>query len=177
MFNLPWIKQEYQNKLAKFDNIFPVPLEEIAKELGYKVKYFVPSSEETKNVSGYVDYRNSIIGINSEDVYKRQRFTLAHEIGHVLNGDAENNGDMDVDYRSNMIDNSKNSKEIKANKVAAELLMPETKFIPLFSALRIDLSIKFGEWYSVSEVFWEMSKFFQVSQEAVEYRAKQLQLI
>lgn len=58
----------------------------------------------------------SAIGYNSTQHWHRQRFTVAHEIGHLLLGHTSGNYILDLD--------SKRPEEIEANQFAAELLMP-----------------------------------------------------
>lgn len=61
--------------------------------------------------------------INTDQWGTRQRFTAAHELGHLLFGDAEAAGwhdDHDADMRSG----STSTQEIRANAFAAELLLP-----------------------------------------------------
>lgn len=56
------------------------------------------------------------IGYNQKQHPHRQRFTVAHEIGHLLLGHTGKNFILDL--------NSKKPEEIEANQFAAELLMP-----------------------------------------------------
>lgn len=56
------------------------------------------------------------IGYNQSQHPHRQRFTVAHEIGHLLLGHTGKNFILDL--------NSKKPEEIEANQFAAELLMP-----------------------------------------------------
>lgn len=56
------------------------------------------------------------IGYNKSQHPHRQRFTVAHEIGHYLMGHTNANYSYDL--------NSTDPKEIEANQFAAELLMP-----------------------------------------------------
>lgn len=60
----------------------------------------------------------TLVLVNSEDTYGRQRFTIAHELGHLLFGDA--------DTRFFDLRKSKHWHETRANYFAAALLMPET---------------------------------------------------
>jgi Zn-dependent peptidase ImmA (M78 family) len=155
-------------RIKKFEGIFPVPLKEIAKELGYKVVYFVDKKDQ--DISGYVHYGEMTIGLNSKDSDLRQRFTLAHEIGHILNGDGKDGG-IELDYRSNMTLNSSDLKEVKANKVAAELLMPSQEFKLKFKEIK-------NEYYdSVKITIFKLSIYFQASEEACRIRAENLKLI
>jgi hypothetical protein len=64
-----------------------------------------------------------LIRVNRHDANNRQRFTVAHEIGHyLLHRDQIGNGIKDdVLYRSSLSDR----REAEANRLAADLLMPE----------------------------------------------------
>ena len=71
------------NKLLGSLNIdqIPVPVEKIAKSLGARVR-FSPLDDE---LSGFVFVKNGvpIIGVNSLHHPNRQRYTIAHELGHL----------------------------------------------------------------------------------------------
>lgn len=58
----------------------------------------------------------AIIGYNKSQHPHRQRFTIAHEIGHFLLGHTQKNFILDFDSRK--------PEEIEANQFAAELLIP-----------------------------------------------------
>ncbi len=58
----------------------------------------------------------SIIGYNDKKHIHRKRFTVAHEIGHLIMGHTQSNYDFDPE--------SKDPREIEANQFAAELIMP-----------------------------------------------------
>ena len=101
---------------------FPVPLERIAEYLGYASLQFAPGTS-TGEVSGAVNHQQRKIYVNATDSARRQMFTLAHEVGHVvLHGERFENF---VDYRSN---GNKDSRELEADSFAGELLMPEFHF-------------------------------------------------
>ncbi|HEV7423573.1 MAG TPA: ImmA/IrrE family metallo-endopeptidase [Candidatus Paceibacterota bacterium] len=72
-----------------------------------------------QSISGTIVKQNdsSIIGVNDNQAMVRQRFTIAHELGHFLLG---HDHDTHIDER---FDES-NQIERDANKFAAELLMP-----------------------------------------------------
>ena len=59
---------------------------------------------------------SATIGYNQAQHRHRQRFTVAHEIGHFMLGHTNGNSIFDL--------NSKKPEEIEANQFAAELLMP-----------------------------------------------------
>ena len=57
-----------------------------------------------------------VIGYNNLQHQHRQRFTVAHELGHLLLGHTNKNYDFDI--------NSGDPEEIEANQFAGELLVP-----------------------------------------------------
>lgn len=123
----PEIIRRYATDILKRANAYmiPVPLERVAKHLGVSLTYEPFQGE----LSGMIAKNGSsvIIGINSLQSMNRQRFTLAHEIGHYILHDF----DMHVD-RSFVVRNRDTKsamaidhEEIEANRFAAELLMPK----------------------------------------------------
>ena len=106
----------------------PVDVESIARDRGATVHKGVVQ----ENVSGFLfrDTRtgSAIIGVNIDQQENRQRFTIAHELGHFLLHSSEG---VHVDHtfvvklRSELSSEGVNSEEIEANLFAAELLMPE----------------------------------------------------
>ena len=104
----------------------PVPVEKLAALLGAEI-VLQPFSGE---ISGIV-YRNkdgsAVIGVNSRHPIQRQRFTIAHEIGHLLLHTDENlhvDKNFPIGLRSEVSGQSVNENEIEANQFAAALLMP-----------------------------------------------------
>lgn len=104
---------------ANVDGIVPVPLDMIARSQGYEPYRFEGKGE----VSGLVDYENKTIYINGNESDTRQRFTLAHEIGHAI----LHKGKSLVDYRKT-IDAPSTWEEREANIFASELIMPTDRF-------------------------------------------------
>jgi len=104
----------------------PVPVREIAESYGIVVR----EEAAPTDVSGALlrSQEGVVIVINSEQHPNRQRFTIAHELGHFLLHEGTPLH-VDHDFRVNMR-NSRSSQavdweEIEANQFAAELLMPE----------------------------------------------------
>src|SRR5579859_858854 len=99
----------------------PIPVEKIAEMLGMEVRY-LPSSD---GVSGALIRKGKelIIGVNSSQHPNRQRFTIAHEIGHYILHKGWSLH-VDEDFCINR-DGADNLDERAANRFAAELLMPE----------------------------------------------------
>src|SRR5947208_7479473 len=105
----------------------PVPVDELAAALGIEVR----SSAGKDDVSGAL-IRNDdsvVIAVNSSHHENRQRFTIAHEIGHfILHKRTERHFDEDfrIDYRNTVSSEATQRDEIEANRFAAALLMPES---------------------------------------------------
>lgn len=130
---------------------FPVPVEKIIIHLGYKLFEF-PPSEKTNDISGAVYHNKKAICVNKKDSIRRQFFTIAHEIGHiVLHGEDENF----VDYRRDLNVGS-SEKELESNFFAANLLMPEDVFRKKWDEYkRYDDLIKtklIGSYFGVSDL-------------------------
>ena len=94
------------------------------------------------------------IGYNKAQHPHRQRFTVAHEIGHLLLGHTGKNFILDL--------NSKKPEEIEANQFAAELLMP-------LEMLKKDLQSKKNAK--------DIAREYNVSEEAVWWRLYECKLI
>ena len=107
----------------------PVPLEMIGEHLGAKIR-IAPLDEE---LSGIIFIRDGmpIIGINAIHHPNRQRFTLAHEFGHLVLHKHLITSMVHVDKKLPFFMRDAKSAtgtdkiEIEANQFAAELLMPE----------------------------------------------------
>ncbi len=104
----------------------PVPVESIARSLGAQIRY----SPFEGDISGMVfrDNDQTVIGINSLHHPNRQRFTIAHEIGHfLLHKGTEIHVDRTfrVNLRNDVSSQAVDHDEIEANRFAAQLLMPE----------------------------------------------------
>lgn len=147
----------------------PVPVEKIAEDLGAKLS-FEPLEG---NVSGmlYRDGPVTIIGINSYHSNTRQRFTIAHELGHYL----LHKGDVFVDrpfLRDSKSSLAIDKQEIEANQFAAALLMPEElvteEFIDLIEKRKIS---------SPDILIEELASHFEVSIQAMTIRLQTLELL
>ncbi|MGX7346869.1 ImmA/IrrE family metallo-endopeptidase [Acetobacter pasteurianus] len=59
----------------------PIPVREIAEQAGVDVIFssFGASSEK---VAGFCDFQARKLYVNSNDIITRQKFTMAHELGH-----------------------------------------------------------------------------------------------
>lgn len=106
----------------------PIPVEDIARLLGAEIVY----SDFQSDVSGLLIRRggSAVIGVNNSQHEVRRRFTIAHEIGHLLLHGASEGEDVHIDKRFNVQMRSSASStaedvaEVEANAFAAALLMP-----------------------------------------------------
>lgn len=101
----------------------PVDVEAIAKFLGFDVIPF----DFPDTISGVTFIESDVksIGVNANHAPTRQRFSIAHELGHYLAGhEAYDDSKIHVEDRPGWL-NSHNRQEIEADEFAAEMLMPE----------------------------------------------------
>lgn len=107
----------------------PVPVEQIAKRLGLKLAA-VPAGDD---ISGAIIRKGTrvVIAVNTSHHPNRQRFTVAHELGHYyFHQGLEEHVDQNfrIAWRNTDSSRAVDWLEIEANRFAAELLMP-TEFL------------------------------------------------
>ena len=137
---------------------WPVPLEKLAKALEYDCFGFSPRGDgKLEGVSGFVDHEHKAIYINQDQPLTRQRFTLAHEIAHVV----LHAGQAPVDYRVDML-TATDPKETDANRFASDLLMDRLLFARKWFELKGDVSA--------------LASYFGVSEDAARVRIEALKL-
>lgn len=144
-------------------NTVPVPVEEVASGLHIKI-----GREPSDDFSGILIRKDgkALIGVNSNESHVRQRFTIAHELGHfVLHPQKE----AFVDYRDNQKDIMRTPREKQANAFAAALLMPRTRLMK-------DVKTKFKSGI-YEEDLADLADEYEVSTEAMKYRLLNLNLI
>lgn len=143
-----------------FRKQIPVDVEGLALALGIPVKKiaFPP------NISGAIKKIGPdkfMIGVNAEHSETRQRFTIAHEIGHfVLHRHLIGDGITDTTaYRSDGDSPNPNigaKEETEANKFAANLLMPAESIIYLREAENLRSSTQLARRLEVSPAAMEI---------------------
>lgn len=104
----------------------PVDIERIIRAEGIVLR---PEALED-DVSGMLVINDTqiVIGVNSLHSQKRQRFTMAHELGHYILHRSTSNVFFDESllfFRNQKSSEGTKRQEIEANNFAAELLMPE----------------------------------------------------
>lgn len=101
----------------------PVNPVEIAREKSVKV-VFVEFAGEANNISGFYDFGEKTIYVNSDEFPLRQTFTVAHELGHaLLHADWAASDDYRILLRDSGYDGN-DPYEKEANAFAAHLLVP-----------------------------------------------------
>lgn len=128
-----------------------VELEKVAEDRGIEIKYEdLPSNE-----SGYLVCFNGrfVIGVNRKHNKKRQRFTIAHELGHYFL-----HKDSNLEFRDQVFYRIENTSSIEyaANEFASRLLIPSDRLATKIQEGMVDIK--------------KLADFFAVSQDAMKYR-------
>jgi Zn-dependent peptidase ImmA (M78 family) len=159
------IEIESRKYLDKFNiKEAPVPIEEIAEKMGIKISY--APSEEYSGMLIRKENSQALMGINSNEIKTRMRFTIAHEVAHYI---FDTKSEITIDYRNsfNMLD--KSDEEKRADLFAANILMPK-KWIHL------DFE-KIPRGSFSQEHLTNLAKKYKVSLEAMKYRLVNMGLI
>jgi len=158
------IQREVSNLLLKAGVTGPaVPVDAIAEMLNAQVIY----NNFQNQISGMLIRKedNAVIGVDIGQAPNRQRFTIAHELGHLLLHDGEE-VHVDREFRVNLRSPTSSAaisvEEIEANAFAANLLMPE-KFI------RSDVN-EFAFDFEDQSQIQEMAERYKVSNQAMTFR-------
>ncbi|MNL10517.1 hypothetical protein D3C87_1313190 [compost metagenome] len=129
------------------DEIFDMPVdpEFIAAHLGIAVhhldftKYGFNGKPFGDDRSGLLVRNTPVIYVNANHSETRQRFTLAHEVGHFLLHDDPT----DIYWRDFNSAMGRDPKEMEANRFGASLLMPRGPFISVFNAFGVEKTASF----------------------------------
>lgn len=148
---------------------FEINLNNIISILGLEIK------ETYNDYSGKIE--ENVIEINANEPITRQRFTIAHEIGHYL---LKHEGILYRTENKETYDSyTKYLQEFMANQIAAELLMPEKLVY-----LAVDYGMKMLNWEkdmllstdNIDELTKLLSKKMNVSFQAMSYRLNNLEV-
>jgi Zn-dependent peptidase ImmA (M78 family) len=145
-------------------NRVPIPVEHLAKTLGIEVRY----SPGRPDVSGALirDGKSAVIAVNSAQHENRQRFTIAHEIGHFLLHKGTTlhlDEDFSVNFRDAHSSEATDDLEISANQFAASLLMPS-------HLIRKDMTRFISDGSDPEQAIQSLSIKYKVSTRAMEFR-------
>jgi len=148
----------------------PVPVERVARHLGARIR-FSPFDGEISGMI-YIKDEVPIIGVNSLHPPNRQRFTIAHECGHlVLHRDLITR-EIHVDKKFPILRRDGKSAtgteliEIEANQFAAELTMPHAFLLRALGNDVVDIDD--------TELVNRLAKEFKVSADAMQIRMTNL---
>lgn len=152
---------EYAYKIGKHHEIYdangradlPKLLNAIGGRIHHTEELFAAEASKVKAVG---DFEIIIPPLTSA---RRDRFTIAHEIGHYFLHYLYPEETQPVVFGRG----ASNQAETEANVFAASLLMPEDQFKTLYKELSND--------------WWAISEHFEVSPSAAQVRAQALQLI
>lgn len=144
--------------VAQYLGTAPVNVERLASALGLRIMQDFLGDYSGKIERDPLGFK---VTVNATDSHVRQRFTIAHEIGHyVLHRDLIGDGITDdAMYRSRL----GGFYETQANQYAAYILMPPGLFRQ-----------KYREGARTPEA---LATLFDVSSQAAEYRIKNLALV
>lgn len=127
----------------------PVDVVLLAEKLGFKVVPFDFPDTMSAVVRIYEDGKK-VIGINKKQSEVRQRFSIAHELGHYLSGHESYNHDQIVVDPERRYQDPSFQAEQEADEFAAELLMPSRLLKKDFSASQVSIT-GLAKRYNVSE--------------------------
>lgn len=145
----------------------PINVEKIAQKLKLKVLY----QSLKGDLSGCIirEDDHAVIGVNSFHSETRQRFTIAHELGHFLLHEGEEvfvDHSFRINRRDGISKTTQKPEEIEANIFAAQLLMPKRLLIKELSDGELDLTD--------DDQIAKLAQKYKVSQQALSYRLANL---
>lgn len=176
-----WIEREASRVLSAHSITDPpVPVQELATEIGVKVRFQPFSGNSDISAVLKRGEETAVIGVNSAHPQNRQRFSIAHELGHYyLHSDEPVFIDFssriqkpNARYRNSMSSEASNREEIDANTFAAALLMPRKMVRNEFAAL-LDRDPEIDS----ETLLREMAAIFGVSRDAMNFRLLNLGLL
>ncbi|MCG6391419.1 ImmA/IrrE family metallo-endopeptidase [Vibrio fluvialis] len=146
-------------ELAKSHDIATSPLDvsSLTRVLGIKMLLEPMDGEESGSLTKDKKTGQWVMKVNSLHHFNRQRFTIAHELGHFIKHSMQSENFEDASFFRN---GEINKMESEANLFAAELLMPEDEYHDFVK--------------NTSKKVDDIAQHFLVSSMAVRIRAKQL---
>lgn len=147
----------------------PVDVKKIARKFNIEIK--IKPYEGHDDLSGVLvrDSHGTIIGVNALHPKPRQRFTIAHELGHFFLHEVDPlfiDKKISIYYRHSTATDGKNEKEIEANNFAGMLLIPKKLLQEDLKKEAIDILDE--------EVIRKLAKRYQVSEQAMSIRLARL---
>jgi len=157
--------KEAQRILEQSGNTgLPINVVKIIKSFGIEL-VFTPLPDEVSGILYPEDDNTNRIIVNSDHHENRQRFTMAHELGHYILH--KNNKGIHIDRQT--FSRNANSRtgldpiEIEANRFAAELLMPRNLIEEKMEGHEDVLDLQ-------DDIVWNLANMFKVSTAAMSIR-------
>lgn len=158
--------------LDKYPDCFkaPVKIERIIKRLG--ISLIEQDFDLTMSGAAIIDGNKKIISVNKNESASRKRFTIAHELGHIL---LHYDQELNVDLKPIRLNRDFNSgtgeswREIEANYFAATILMPSALVEEHYDRLTARLD-------DDDVLLGEIASKFGVSVQAMSIRLAKLEL-
>lgn len=109
------------------------------------------------------DDKNAVIYYSNKDSSNRQRFTIAHELGHICKHLVPDSSDYPyIDWR--IEEESSNHKEMEANIFAGKLLIPLPKLKEIYLSMTLQTSPELAKIFGTSvNVMEERLNYLKVS--------------
>ena len=148
----------------------PVPLELVAQRLGIDLTE-LPMGDEVSGLLA-LDEDGASIAYNPGHPRVRQRFTIAHELGHFVLHHSDDGLFIDKGYtvvKREKRPRGSDLREVEANQFAAALLMPADLLEQELARTSFDLATE--------QALDELATRFEVSRTAMTYRIAQLGLL
>lgn len=138
----------------------PVDVERIAELLNARVV----RNDFDDEISGVLVRRSeeTVIGVEQSQSPERQRFTIAHELGHLVLHDV---GEVHVDkvnFRSSLSSTAEDVEEVEANAFAASLLMPRAFVVADLQGQTVNIED--------DDLIKRLARKYGVSTQAITYR-------
>lgn len=148
----------------------PIPIERLARRHGLRLRFVPFDGDMSGLIAPEGDYL--VIGVNALHPAVRQRFTIAHELGHFFLHQRDR---LYVDrnfrpmHRDQHSSEGVDAREIEANEFAAELLMPHAMLARDVNGLVLDLVD--------DETIRALAERYRVSLQAMVFRLTNLGLL
>jgi Zn-dependent peptidase ImmA (M78 family) len=142
----------------------PIPVENLANLVKAEIRYEPFAGNLSGMVQRTTDNR-AIVGVNSLHPITRRRFTIAHELGHlILHRDRNFHIDESypIGFRTDLSSEAIDDHEIEANQFAAELLMPMEFLAQDLNNLPLDIES--------DQLIAKLARKYQVSLQAMTIR-------
>ena len=172
--------KEEVKELLTDSGLYKVPVK-LSDVLGHlHISLVADERSYDDEVFGEINFDKRVIWVNPRQGINRERFTIAHEIGH-FQIEKERTGTK-KEHRKEIMrrDGNWDMDEYKANKYAAELLMPYdllkeegSKLVEVLKQQKYGKEMYYDNYKSfLEDLTEELAKRFEVSCEAMKYRLR-----